>query len=73
MNANEREYLNDLVRRVIGAAYEVSNVLGAAFLEKVMSGRLFRNFVQLGSGPSPRFRSLSCIRGNSSVSISPTF
>ena len=35
MNANEREYLNDLARRVVGAAYEVSNVLGAGFLEKV--------------------------------------
>src|SRR5262245_635261 len=35
MNANEREYLNDLAERVIGAAYEVSNSLGAGFLEKV--------------------------------------
>src|SRR5579864_3644446 len=32
MNANERE---SLVKNVIGAAYEVANVLGAGFLEKV--------------------------------------
>jgi GxxExxY protein len=32
MNANERE---SLVKNVIGAVYEVSNVLGVGFLEKV--------------------------------------
>ena len=32
MDANERECL---VKKVIGAVYEVSNVLGAGFLEKV--------------------------------------
>ena len=32
MNANERE---SLVKNVIGAVYEVSNVLGSGFLEKV--------------------------------------
>jgi GxxExxY protein len=35
MNANEREYLNGLAECVVGAAYEVSNTLGAGFLEKV--------------------------------------
>jgi hypothetical protein len=33
MNANEREYLNDLAQRVIGAAYDVSNTLGTGFLD----------------------------------------
>ncbi len=32
--ANERE-LDHLVEAIIGAAYEVSNVLGAGFMEKV--------------------------------------
>src|ERR1043166_9640350 len=32
MNADERE---SLIHNVIGAAYEVSNVLGAGFLEKI--------------------------------------
>jgi len=35
MNANQREYLNHLVEKVVGAAYEVSNVLGVGFLERV--------------------------------------
>lgn len=35
MNADEHGSLNDLTRKVIGAAIEVSNILGAGFLEKV--------------------------------------
>jgi len=35
MNANEREYMNQLIERVIGAIYEVVNNLGAGFLERV--------------------------------------
>jgi GxxExxY protein len=40
MNANKRECqtansLNSLVEKVVGASYEVANVLGAGFLEKV--------------------------------------
>ena len=46
MNANtresEREELNALIERVIGAIYEVSNVLGAGFLEKVYERALLR-------------------------------
>jgi len=40
MNADEREYLNHLAETVIGAAFEVSNVLGAGFLEKVYENAL---------------------------------
>ena len=35
MDANERESLNQLFERVVGAVYEVANSLGAGFLEKV--------------------------------------
>ena len=35
MNANERESINALIEKVVGAIYEVANVLGAGFLEKV--------------------------------------
>jgi len=35
MNAHEREYLNQVFKETVGAAYEVSNVLGCGFLEKV--------------------------------------
>ena len=39
MNANERE---SLIHNVVGAVYEVSNVLGAGFLEKVYERALIR-------------------------------
>jgi GxxExxY protein len=39
MDANERE---SLIHRVIGTIYEVSNVLGAGFLEKVYERALVR-------------------------------
>jgi GxxExxY protein len=44
MNANERESdeVDSLVERVVGAAYEVSNVLGCGFLEKVYERALLR-------------------------------
>jgi GxxExxY protein len=35
MNTNEPEYPDALIESVIGCAYEVSNQLGAGFLEKV--------------------------------------
>ncbi len=44
MDANTREWekLNELAERVIGAVYEVANVLGAGFLEKVYERALVR-------------------------------
>jgi GxxExxY protein len=35
MNADERGFLDSLTERVLGAVFEVSNTLGAGFLEKV--------------------------------------
>jgi GxxExxY protein len=45
MDANERE---SLVKTVIGAAYEVSNVLGPGFLEKVYERALLRELASRG-------------------------
>ena len=42
MNADERRYLDSLTERVIGAVFEVSNTLGAGFLEKVYERALLR-------------------------------
>lgn len=39
INADERR-LNDVSEKIIGAAFEVSNVLGAGFLEKVYENAL---------------------------------
>jgi GxxExxY protein len=47
MDANTRE-LDSLVKTVIGAAYEVSNVLGAGFLEKVYERALVQELVSRG-------------------------
>src|SRR5438477_310266 len=35
MDVNERAYLDELVKKVVGAIYEVANTLGPGFLEKV--------------------------------------
>ena len=35
ISANGREWVNALIERVIGGVYEVANVLGPGFLEKV--------------------------------------
>ena len=39
MNADEHR-LNELSKKIIGAAFEVSNILGAGFLEKVYENAL---------------------------------
>jgi len=50
MNTNEHESKPDdaVVKAVIGAAYEVSNVLGAGFLEKVYERALTRELSARG-------------------------
>ena len=45
MNANERE---SIVEKLIGAVYEVSNVLGAGFLEKVYERALLKELASVG-------------------------
>jgi len=47
MNANEHE---SLVKIIVGAAYEVSNVLGAGFLEKVYERALYQELMARGLG-----------------------
>jgi len=45
MNTNEHESgtpADEIIQRVIGAAYEVANILGAGFLEKVYERALLR-------------------------------
>lgn len=42
MNADERGFFDSLTERVLGAVLEVSNTLGAGFLEKVYERALLR-------------------------------
>jgi len=42
MNTDERGFFDSLTERVIGAVFEVSNTLGAGFLEKVYERALLR-------------------------------
>jgi GxxExxY protein len=48
MNADERGYNDPLTERVLGAVFEVSNALGAGFLEKVYERALLREFALRG-------------------------
>src|SRR5271169_3985142 len=61
MNAENTEFVNALTERVLGAVFEVSNTLGAGFLEKVYERALLRE-LQLRS-----------IRGDSQVSFSVVY
>lgn len=48
MDANERELMNSLIEKVIGAVYEVANVLGSGFLEKVYERALVKELGMRG-------------------------
>jgi GxxExxY protein len=48
MNSEDRASLNSLVHSVVGAAYEVSNTLGAGFLEKVYERALLSELALRG-------------------------
>ena len=48
MNMDERRFNDPLTERVLGAVFEVSNTLGAGFLEKVYERALLREFALRG-------------------------
>jgi GxxExxY protein len=52
MNTDEHGYLEPLTERVLGAVFEVSNILGAGFLEKVYQRALLRELALRGIGAS---------------------
>jgi GxxExxY protein len=54
MDANERESLNALLEAVVGAAYEVSNHLGAGFLEKLYERALAKELSLRGIPSTPQ-------------------
>ena len=48
MNTNKHESANPIIEAVVGAAYEVSNVLGAGFFEKVYERALVQELLLRG-------------------------
>jgi GxxExxY protein len=48
MHTNEHESLDKLIEKVVGAAYEVGNVLGCGFLEKVYARSLLHELAMRG-------------------------
>jgi len=48
MNTDEHGYLESLTQRVLAAVFEVSNILGAGFLEKVYQRALLRELTLRG-------------------------
>lgn len=51
---NNREYLNALIEKVIGAVYEVANELGIGFLEKVYERALVKELKLRGLKAEPQ-------------------
>jgi len=54
MNENERRCLNALSESVLGAVFEVSNTLGAGFLEKVYERALLKELGRRGLHAVPQ-------------------
>ena len=54
MTAPQRESLNTLFEETVGAAYEVSNTLGAGFLEKVYERALVKELSLRGIAVRPQ-------------------
>jgi|SRR5215467_11571407 len=50
MDTNKNQSLDELIEKIVGAAYEVANVPGSGFLEKVYERALFRELVLRGLG-----------------------
>ena len=61
MNTDEHGYLDSLTERVLGAVFEVSNTLGAGFLEKVYEHALMRELA------------LRSIRASAQASLAVTY
>ena len=67
MNTNQHELrtpADEIIQRVIGAAYEVANVLGAGFLEKVYERALLRELGLRGISAAAQIPLPVCYKGH---------
>ena len=62
---------SDLTEVVIGSAFEVANVLGAGFLEKVYERALIRELALRGVMPNPKSHFRFATKGDTSANMWP--
>src|SRR6266516_222228 len=72
MNTDEHGYLDSLTERVLGAIFEVSNTLGAGFLEKVYERALLkelslRNIEAISQASFPVTKCVECLAAQHSA------
>jgi len=65
MNTDERGFFDSLTERVLGAVFEVSNTLGAGFLEKVYERALLRELGLRGIRATPQASITVTYKGHS--------
>ena len=73
MNADEHGYLTSLTEQVLAAVFEVSNTLGAGFLEKVYERALLAELSVRGIEAKPQASFSVMYKGGSLASTSLTF
>ena len=71
MDTDAHEWESDLTEVVIGAAFEVANVIGAGFLEKVYERALIHELALRGVSAKAQVYSLSLTKGSTSASMRP--
>jgi GxxExxY protein len=72
MNTDERRF-DTLTERVLGAVFEVSNTLGAGFLEKIYERALVKELTLRGIKVVPKRHSQLSTKATPSENISPTY
>ena len=65
MNTDELRFLDTLTERVLGAVFEVSNTIGAGFLEKVYERALHRELCLRGIGATSQASIAVTYKGHS--------
>src|ERR1700692_1282762 len=65
MATDAHGFESDLTEAVIGSAFEVANVLGAGFLEKVYERALIRELASHGVNAKPQVSFPVCYKGHS--------
>ena len=71
MNTDEPEFLDSLTERLLGAVFEVSNTLGAGFLEKVYERALLKELALCGIQAASQVPFTVAIKASASANTLP--